>query len=133
MRQFSTLLGLGLSSALVQAAVARTLGVTAIVPVSCAAELARAQIEHRRATLEIRRRCNTPHRIVITGPLDGALGDVTVRYNDVEVTMQSGFQAISHPGDYYHGVDRVVIEVTDGTAEDLRRYVRSFSIGIETA
>lgn len=127
------LVSLALVAVPAHAAPGATLQLTAIIPESCAVDLVGAQIGEHRLVIDVRRECNTAHNIVFASQLDPSLGKVTVHYNNVEVPMQSDLELIAQPEDYYDGVDRIVVDVTAGTAQDLARYAQSFNIGIDTA
>jgi hypothetical protein len=133
MRGFSILLlVLGLAPASAQAASTATLRLTAIIPVSCAVDLVGAQVGDHKLVLDVRRECNTAHNIIVAGQRDAALGEITMRYNDVELTMQSDSESIPQTENYYDGVDHIVIDVTGGTTEDLQRYAQSLNIALDT-
>jgi hypothetical protein len=134
MRGFSLLfVGFGIASAPAQAASSASLHLTAIIPVSCAVDVVDARIQGRELVLDLRRECNTAHNIVLAGQPDAALGDITLRYNEVAMAMRSAPERIAQPEAYYDGIDRVVIDVTAGTPEDLLRYAQSLNIAIDTA
>jgi hypothetical protein len=124
-------LALGLAAAPAAAGTA-SLSITAVIPVSCSIDVVGVTPLEQGISLMVQRRCNTNHAVVLSAAAGDAIKDVTVRYNDNVVEMASSQGVVHQPERYFNGVDRMIVDMPDASAEQIRRYAASMSIGIET-
>ena len=131
-RNLLVVLGLILSASPTHAADNASLRLVAYVPISCSLDVVDASLSGSQLTMFVRRSCNTGHRLVIDGEYNPALGSITYRYNENIYATTNGTGIIAQPEAYYEDVDELVIESSDGNADDLLRYARSLTVGLET-
>lgn len=110
-----------------------SINLVAVVPVSCEVDFVNGMMIGRQIVINVRRRCNTGHRLVFNGGPASDLGKVTMRFNSQELDMGGGAAALEQAERYYNGIDQIVIEASSGSLQDLERFASALSIDIDTA
>lgn len=109
-----------------------SINLVAVIPVSCSLDFIGGTVIGRQIVINVRRSCNTGHRLVFNSASAAGLGTLTMRFNGMAQDFDHGAAVVNQAERYYNGVDQIVIEASEGQTDELYNFANALSVDIDT-